>query len=158
MQTEQICCASCGSSKHSVCWADMDEVEAPADFAPVFVKKIEKKVKEPVWKQGPPPSLGVGPKPVELVVEPVDVAKKCEAALEDWLKSKKSEDDGWTLASKPKRCQARTSSMIVCQACTMPFEYTQQMKEKYEKLGWVKPKVCKACSQQRFEAKKSGKW
>jgi hypothetical protein len=161
-QTIQTCCTSCGSSTHSVlqCWAEMID-EAPVVKIPVAA-----------WKQGPPPSFGIV-KLVETEVKPLetevtkditkdvakDVAKKCEAAVENWLKTKKEEDDGWTLASRPKPKRCTNNRMIICQACTMPFEYTEQMKQKYESLGWVIPKVCKACSQQRFEAKKgSKKW
>lgn len=127
MQTVQMC-ISCGSSTHTIdgCWGEMEYLED--------MKNASKNI-----------SL----KNTTTGTKGTDITMKCEAAISNWLKSKKN-NDSWNLVSNSKSKCPSQSDLIVCQTCEMLFDYTQEMKVKYERRGWVDPKVCKNCSQERF--------
>lgn len=68
---------------------------------------------------------------------------KCESALAEWARNK---------GSKPVvKCSG--DEQIVCKRCSAPFVFGEKAKERYAERGWKMPKICKACSQARFEEK-----
>jgi len=122
----QTFCISCKSATHNVekCWAELDGNVTVGTIAKVFTEDVS------------------------------DLAKKCQDAVTNWINSKKAEDDdAWIIVSK-KTKQTSSNTVIMCVTCGLPFEYTQQMKKKYEERNWLAPKVCKICSQARYEEKK----
>jgi len=63
--------------------------------------------------------------------------KKCENAVLQWAKNKSTTDEE-----------------IICVRCALPFLFNKHMKQRYNERGWKVPKVCKVCSQIRYEDRK----
>lgn len=69
-----------------------------------------------------------------------DMTKKCENAVFQWANNK------GLVPKSEKSCDE-----IICNRCSSPFVFPSKMKERYVEKGWVAPKICKMCSQIRFE-------
>lgn len=136
-------CTSCGAKTHSKqhCWADMGEEK-------------DEWVSSDVWKK---------------TTGQVDVAKKCEAAVANWFSTKSKNDmsskmltQTWSdqsISSSSSSCSTTSvsslfklsSPIIYCKLCDGEFEFTTKMQIDYKKRGWQFPKICKACSEKRFQ-------
>jgi hypothetical protein len=76
--------------------------------------------------------------------------KKCETAVLQWAKTKGQAQ----VVSKPvTKCDS--DEEIVCNRCGLPFVFNKGMKQRYAEKGWKTPKICKVCSQMRFEDRAS---
>ncbi len=67
---------------------------------------------------------------------------KCENAVVQWAKNKGQ-------ISKPNKCNG--DDEIICNRCSSPFIFNAKTKEKYAEKKWTAPKICKMCSQMRYE-------
>ena len=75
-----------------------------------------------------------------------DMTKKCENAVLQWAKNKGS--------TKTNACETNGDQEIICNRCALPFVLNAVTKEKYTERGWKMPKICKFCSQSRYEERK----
>lgn len=77
--------------------------------------------------------------------------KKCESAILHWAKTKgQSQAQDRSRVTKPiSKCDE-----IICNRCALPFVFNAKTKQKYAEKGWKTPKICKVCSQMRFEDRK----
>ncbi len=69
-----------------------------------------------------------------------EMKKKCETAVFEWAMNK---------GKVPSSTD--TSNDIICCRCALPFVFNENMKMRYVQKGWKVPKICKICSQARFE-------
>jgi hypothetical protein len=82
---------------------------------------------------------------------------KCESAILQWAKSKGRKEAGsrWPLVDAYLEGQInKCDDEIICNRCSSPFLFNAKSKEKYAEKGWKAPKICKTCSQMRFEERK----
>ncbi len=75
-----------------------------------------------------------------------DMEKKCESAVLQWAKNRSQ-------SSKPSSKCIDNDDEIICSHCSTPFIFGVKMKERYTTNGWKAPKICKMCSQLRYEKK-----
>jgi hypothetical protein len=87
-----------------------------------------------------------------IVVSRKQAMKKCENAVLQWAKTK-----GQGQGSRDSKCVTKcvTDEEIICNRCGLPFVFNLNMKQKYAEKNWKTPKICKVCSQMRFEDRKS---
>jgi len=45
----------------------------------------------------------------------------------------------------------QSTEKLICSKCSNSFFFSVRMKEKYAEKGWKTPKICKSCSQLRYE-------
>jgi len=76
--------------------------------------------------------------------EKKDMVKKCEGAVLQWAKTK----------GQVSKTKCNEDDEIICNRCSSPFVFNAKTKEKYTEKGWKAPKICKMCSQVRFEERK----
>jgi hypothetical protein len=86
-----------------------------------------------------------------------DITKKCESAVLQWAKNKdiKPQQYPGNNVKKPIATKCCGDEEIICNRCGLPFVYSAKTKEKYAEKGWKAPKICKPCSQMRFEDRRS---
>lgn len=178
-KSEQISCTACGSCAHPTdqCWADISDTSdtsdvsfpllVPSALTPVIKVKVNKPSYAFVAKTGVPDddtcaamrgsvcdsvqqdSAETGSSDFSdfTVVKSKSAKKesiaKCESALTEWVKNKGSRS--------VTKCSS--DEQLVCKRCSAPFVFSEQAKEKYAERGWKVPKICKPCSQARFEDK-----
>jgi hypothetical protein len=76
-----------------------------------------------------------------------DMTKKCENAVLQWAARSKGQ------AAQPvSKCSG--DEELICNRCALPFIFNAKTKEKYVERGWKVPKICKVCSQTRFEERR----
>jgi hypothetical protein len=78
--------------------------------------------------------------------------KKCENALAKWAKNK--QHISVKTVSKPVVQCSLGDKHIICNQCDMSFIFTAKSKKKYDESNWKSPKICKVCSQMRYEDRK----
>jgi hypothetical protein len=76
------------------------------------------------------------------------IMKKCETAVLEWAKRQTEKPISMC------RDEELRDEELICNRCALPFVFSMKTKEKYAERGWKIPKICKICSQTRFEERK----
>jgi hypothetical protein len=157
-----IKCITCGSAKHNSdsCWSNMEDDEVNFQTKTKTETKTETKseTKTETETKSVFSYANIASKNVKLEVEvqvevvfvcdsdKTEIAKKCENAVYEWAKCKNE-----NIVSK-KVCD---DEEIICKKCGIPFVFTKKTKDNYLYKGWNMPKICKICSQARYEERKT---
>lgn len=129
-----VSCNSCGSVTHktATCWADDDWLEP---IVPVKTVCAAATTTRKVWSGETFAKVTCAnlPKPVETKsVKPVET----------------DDDGGFTVVVTKKKVRGGD---IKCKTCGEFFVFDDKTRAKYAERGWCAPKVCKICSQKRYE-------
>jgi hypothetical protein len=140
-------CDTCGSCMHTIksCWVKLcdDEgnqdvnISVPFSYASIVSRSIDNDAEKKECVDNFDDF-------VVVVSKKKIMTKKCEDAVLEWVKNK-----GFDV--EPKVCD---DDEFICNRCALPFVVNQTMKIKYEQRGWKIPKICKVCSQNRFEERR----